>query len=480
MIILCLLFLAAGTTGGVFAARSFWPNTAELPKTETEKKSEEGGNIVTLSKEKRETAGIETTSVAAKTFNCMVWRTGRVALNEDRVAHLSPPAEGIVREVPVRLGQNVSAGDVLAVIDCRELGFLKLELVKARVALATERENMARILTTTTNAGEMLKLLSAETPLAAIEKQMANKPIGDWRSQLLGAYTKRNQLRAQLVSQKSTSGSIPETTIRKTEADVDAAEAAYTALMEELRYQIKSLVRQAELKLREAETSVDVMKAKLLTFGLTQEMAETVDPIAEGAKATLLTVKAPFSGTIVEKHAVLSERVGPQFQMFILSDLSSVWVQADVFETDLPLVRGLANKTIAFRSTLSNIPDQRAKVVYTGDLIDKSSRTLTLTAEAANSERTLKPGMFVEIGFDAGDETPVVQLPVSAILRYENKTFVFVATGDDTFERRDVLLGRTAGDAVEIVTGLNLGDSVVTRGAFVLKSELLKDKMVGE
>jgi RND family efflux transporter MFP subunit len=286
----------------------------------------------------------------------------------------------------------------------------------------------------------------------------------------------------ELAAVKASGGTVSEVAIRKAEADANAAEAAYSALVEELRYQIRheTHLREAELKAREAQVAVDALVGKLMTFGLTQDAARDADRIGKDENPSHLPVKAPFRGTVVEKHAVPSERIDPKSQLFVLADLSSVWVQADVFEADLPLVRGLTGKPIKFRSSVARIPERTATVVYTGDLIDKSSRAMTLTAKADNADRALKPGMFVEVGFDLTDSTDVLQVPVTAVLRHENRPFVFVAAGDDTFAKREVALGRTAGDWVEVTEGLKRGERVVVRGGFVLKSEMLKDQMVGE
>ena len=476
-----IALLLVGALGGAVITRQWMANspqkTAESTATDT---PDAASNEVTMSREQQAKQKIELGVSVKQPFVNHWWRTGRIALNDDRLAHISPPAEGIIREVPVRLGQTVAAGDVLAVLDCRELGFLKMELVKARSAFATERDSSKRIQSITSNATELLRLLTADTPLPEIEKKLADKPIGEWRSQLLGAYTKRNQLRSQLASQRSAGGALSETTIRKTESESDAADAAYTALVEELRYLTTLQVRQAELKEREAQINIDVTKAKLMTFGLTAETIDRTDPLAEGADAARLVVKAPFAGTIVEKHAVRSERVGPDFQMFVLSDLSTVWVQADVFETDLALLRNLTHQSILFRSPIAGIGERKGKVIYQGDLIHPTSRVLTLTAEADNADRALKPGMFVEVGFDTGDASSVIQVPQTAILRDQNQPFVFVVRDDQSFVRRDVKLGRTAGEMVEIVAGLQEGEPIVIRNGFVLKSELLKDQLVGE
>jgi len=474
-----LLLLAIVGTAGVVVGRGLQKEPDDDKKKEDEQKQTSNHLTVKFSPEKQSSAGIQTTKFKSIPTKQIMWRGGRVALDEDRIAHISPPAEGLVSASNVKHGQMVKAGETLAVIDCREFGYLKLELVKAKASLNSEKESSERIILTRTNTSELLKLLAEEKPISVIEKVMTDKPIGEFRSQLLSAYTLRNQLKAQLASQKSSPGAIPETTIRKTESELEAAEAAYVGAIEEIRFQAQYQTKQAQLKLREAQTLVDVTKAKLLTFGLTPSEVDTIDPLAEGVKASLLNVKAPFAGTIIEKHAVLSERVGPTFQMFILADLENVWLQTDLFEADIPMLNNLKNPTIRYRTKFDE-SEGTATLLSTGDVIDKTSKALTLTAEVKNSERKLKPGMYIEIGFETGEEKSVIQVPLGSIYRFENQPFVFVKTDDETFTRCDVTLGKEFGGMVEITEGLKGEEEIVIKGGFILKSELLKDQMVGE
>lgn len=477
MAALALALVTAGATVGVIGTRLFAPEAEKEKVPATKAQSEE--DVVPFAADQQAAAGITVATLKAEPLVSRTWRPGRLAVRDDRVAHVCPPAEGVIREVPVKLGQSVAAGDVLVILDSRELGQTKLDAHKARIALAAERELSERTRTTMRNAEELLALLTGGASAADIENRLADKPIGEWRNQLLGAHARRNQTRAQLATQQG-SGVVPEASLRRTEAEADAAAAAYAALAEELRFQAKNQVRQAELKLKDAEAAFDVAKAKLLLFGLTAMEVEKLDPIAEGAAVGHLAVKAPFAGTVVEKHAVRSERVAPQTQLFIVADLSSVWVQADIYEADLPLVRGLTGKSIDFRFAGDTRSDRTATVLYTGDLIDTASRTLTLTAVTANGDGVLKPGMFIEVGFDTGSLTPVIQLPLAAVLRHENRPFVFVQMSTDEFRRTPVTLGQSTGEKVIITAGLKAGDRVVIGGGFVLKSELLKDQMVGE
>ena len=408
-----------------------------------------------------------------------VWRPGRVARDEDRVAHVHPPAEGVVAESPSRLGQTVRAGDLLAVIDSRDLALTKLEWLKARGALFAERDQAARVALTMGNAKLLLDLIDARKPVPEIEAALADKPVGDYRQQLLTAYSKFNQLKALAASQR-TSG-VAEAASRKTESDFEAASAAFTSAVEDVRFQTRQQVQAAQVKLREAEIAHDSAKTKLLLYGVPAGEVEKLDPVAEGAKAGHLRIRAPFDGVVVEKHAVLSERVGPMTHLFTVADPAAVWVQAELFESDLPLVRGLKpGSPLVARSTLSGMPETRVEVLSAGEEIAKATRALTITATAANPDGVLRPGMFVEVGFDSAAGSAVTQVLSTAVFRAENEAFVFVQSGPAEFRKAVVTLGRVAGDRVEVLSGLSPSDAVAMSGGFVLKSELYKDQMVSE
>jgi RND family efflux transporter MFP subunit len=401
-------------------------------------------------------------------------------VNDDRVAHVCPPVEGVVRDVPVRLGEDVARGQVLAVIDSKEVGQAKLDLVIARATLEAERAREAWARTTAANAEDLIRAVENEQPVADIEKAFKDRPVGERRQALLAAFTHRNQVRSLLAGQRDSAGSVSPSTLRKTESDAEAAEAALQALCEEFKFQARQQSKLAELKRKETEAAFDVARGKLLMLGFTDDQIQGINPIAEGPSASLYEVKAPFAGTVVDKHAVRSERVNPQFQMFQLADLSSVWIQADAFEADLPLLRGLGKRGVLFRAPGAGVGERTAEVFYTGDLMDKVSRAVTVTTTAANPDRCLKPGMYVEVGLPRGEAHPVLTLPATAVQRDQGKAFVFVHDGGDQFRRVDVEVGRDTGDHVEIKGGLAAGQVVAVAGGFVLKSELLRDQIMGE
>jgi cobalt-zinc-cadmium efflux system membrane fusion protein len=160
-----------------------------------------------------------------------------------------------------------------------------------------------------------------------------------------------------------------------------------------------------------------------------------------------------------------------------IADLSTVWITADVYEENVPLLRSLSDKTLTIRNEAW--PDRTfdAKVFYTGEIMDEATRTIAMRATADNSERLLKPGMFVTVDLPGITESNVFTLPVGAVLEHEGKSFVFIHKGGDSFERRNVKLGPTDGKIVVIRSGLTSGESVVVDGGFILKSRLLAELM---
>ena len=103
-----------------------------------------------------------------------------------------------------------------------------------------------------------------------------------------------------------------------------------------------------------------------------------------------------------------------------------------------------------------------------------------MLAVVDNSERLLKPGMFVDVELNPKNDADVLQIPTSAIQRHSGATFVFVPDGTGAFRRRDVTFGRLTTDVAEVLSGLDDGDSVVVRGGFALKSELLSELLAEE
>lgn len=437
--------------------------------------------IVRMGESKWPAAGIRIEPAVSSAFTERVWRTGRLALNETRVAHLSPMVEGLVSEVKARLGQEVQAGEVLAILDSREVGQAKLELVKARLAVASARVQHAWTQATNEAANELVQVMAGDAPVSEIEKRFKDRSIGELRQQLVTAYSRRLQAKAQFdgVSRAGAEGSVPEATVTRLRADVEAAEATFRALCEEVRFQTGQQNRLSEQKLRDAQTAEALGQATLMMFGYSRAEIGAMDPLAEGPMVSRYAIRAPFAGTVIDMHAVLADRVGPGKMMFQIADLSTLWLQADVPQKDLPLVQGLTGCKLRMRLSEESEDLQEAVVFYTGDVLDRNTRTATMSALALNPKRLLKPGMFVEVEL-ARPGAAVVQVPAEAIQRQGSQAFVFVHLGGEEFRVVNVKLGRASEGVVEVLEGVSAGQRIVVAGGFVLKSEWLKDQIAGD
>lgn len=460
------------------------PNTSRETSATAEVGRESGqSSVIILSKDKWEVAGIRLGAAEQKQVSQNVWVTGKVSLNEDRVANIVPLVEGIVREVNVKFGDEVTAQQVLAIIDSPQVGAAKLELFKNRQATRLAAIDADWQATVEANVQSLIDSLKEQVPIAEIEKRYKDKPMGSYREQLVSAYARLHKSRAdyERLHDVAAEGVVPEKEFIAAKATYEADQATFQALLEQIRFTSRQNRLAAEQALEQARTAEAISETNLRIMGLSEATAPDTDPTKDGKAAAYYPVETPFAGTIIAKDAVLLARVGPDSQpLFSVADLSTVWVKADIFERYLPLLRSLAGKSIRFRS--NSYPDRafEARVFYTGEIVEQASRALPMTAVAENSERLLKPGMFVEIELPGESVASTLVVPVSALQEHENKKFVFVHLNGDQFSRRDVTVGRTFDSLVEVTEGLRDGESVVTEGGFFLKSQMLEEEFGDE
>lgn len=224
----------------------------------------------------------------------------------------------------------------------------------------------------------------------------------------------------------------------------------------------------AEVKALRAE--VHGAEQRLLAMGVTpEELAQ----IAHGKGPRHITLRAPIDGEVVARYAVLGQVVSPTESVMRIADLDHVWVELDVFEHDLGHV-AVGNEAEIESETYPG-KTFRGRVTYVGSVIDLGTRTTHVRVEVENEERRLRPGQFVRarLATEQGQK-PTLTVRRSAVLQVEGEPSVFVAEPDGSFVAHPVQLGSAAGERVEVLRGLAEGDTVVTEGAFVLKSELLR------
>jgi len=340
---------------------------------------------VSLSADAARSHGIEIATAAAGKIERTVTLPGEVRLDADRVAHIVPRVAGMVRDVRKKLGDSVAPGEVIAVLDSRELADAKA----ADLAAASRHE-------------------LAQTNVARIERLFEKK----------------------------------------------------IAPEEEL------------LKARQAlaETDIDhrTAEAKLHALGLTLEQVESLHT-EKNTDYARYEIKAPFAGTVVDKHITLGEVVGPESKCFLLADLANVWIDVTLYPQEMPEV-AVGHVVIV---SASGVAPQRGEIAYISPRIDETARTGLARVVLANAPLKWRPGMFVKADLVLSADEARVVVPESAIQSIENETVVFIAE-QEAFVKRPVVVGRRSGDRCEIVSGLEPGDRYASAGTYILKAELGK------
>ena len=189
-----------------------------------------------------------------------------------------------------------------------------------------------------------------------------------------------------------------------------------------------------------------------------------------GQPKKTLSVSAPRDGVVVEKMAVEGQMVEAGMKLYRVADLSTVWVQSQVYEQDLGFIK-LGQEAIV---SLSYLPDRkfRGRVTYIYPTVDEKTRTAKVRMEFHNPGFFLKPGMFATVQIESELEAEAVLVPDMAVLRSGEKNTVFVALDGGKFEPRTVTIGaRSENNTYQVLNGLKEGERVVTSGQFMLDSE---------
>ena len=431
-------------------------------------------DIVRLPRTKWRVAGIRVEPVQPGTLRRQLWVTGKLTLNEDRLAHIYSLVEGTIHRVNVRFGQDVEAGEVLAIVDSKEVGEAKLTLYGNRLKAEFAKVNHEWKQQINQNTQMLIATLRKEPPITDLERLFLDKPMGEYREMLISAYARLHKSQADYERLKPLAdrGVTAGKQLLAAKAVFEADRATFLALLEQLKFSAWQDALRTEQAFRQAERAVAVSRSQLYILGYRTQDLTQIDPVAEGETISHYEIRAPFNGTVIGKNVVLAERVGPDTELFQVADLSTVWVQADIYQKDLDRLKRLGS-TIRFRAPPSKL-EHEAEIFYRGDVLDPDTRTIRLRAMTANPKRDLKPGMFIEVALPGEVLTDVLRLPSSAVQEVDGQTIVFVQREDGTFERRDVTVGATSNGEVQIVDGLREGEPVVVEGGFALKSEMLK------
>lgn len=268
------------------------------------------------------------------------------------------------------------------------------------------------------------------------------------------------------------------------------AEASYTTAKAKADFAKAQLAREGSLWKQKATSEQEYLSAKATANEAAAELESaeqklkllesnhTNTPDHKGQPAAGVPVNAPFDGTIIEKKIALGDQVNDQSPLFKVADLDTVWVIANVFEKDLERVAVGQAASVSVRAH----PDRvfEGPVTWVAAVLDEKTRTMQARIEIDNKDGHLKPGSFATAVIKVVTKADGLSVPPAAIQRQKSESIVFVQATDGVYQRRAVKLGETSPDAVEVVDGLKAGETIVTSGSFILKSELDKSSFAEE
>lgn len=351
-------------------------------------------------------AGIEVEIVQPTVIEGSINATGKVLAMENRTASIGPVHEGRIVNLYAGQGTVVRKGEKLADLESADIDQAEADYLKA----LSDLENANR-----TSAAEI-------------------------------KFNQATYDRTKLLVEKEIT---PAKNLQQAEHDLEVAKSNAANTISSSRVAVANARRHLQI-LGLSSSAIDQLASK------------------SNLGSPLFPLTAPISGTVIERNATIGATVGSDANLFKIIDLSSVWIDANVFEKDLERVR---NGQVV-KVTVPAFPDATftGRVILISSIVDPDTRTVKVRTEVANPDGRLKPDMFANVEIVTAAHRTAISLPLSAVLDDGGKSVVFVSDGN-TYTKKEVILGLKSEDRVEIVQGLNAGDKVVTKGNYLLMEQ---------
>lgn len=221
------------------------------------------------------------------------------------------------------------------------------------------------------------------------------------------------------------------------------------------------------------ETEVAAARQRLLLLGLSSERVSSLRSADQIVSE--VSVASPGNGTVVTRAVNTGQVVSAGQELFVVADLSTLWIIADLYEKDFASVGVGSEATVIVPGT----PAIRGRVAYIDPRVDPATRTAKVRVEVPNRGEALRLGMFTNVSFSVPSASGVVAvIPRAAVQAVGNRSVVYVAVDGESgrFIERVVKLGTPAGDTVEVIGGLKPGERVVNEGSFFLRAEAARTR----
>ena len=409
---------------------------------------EENKNEIELTPETLTAANIQIVEVTEQEMATTLKVTGTVEANQMNSQQASALVSGRVEKVNVVLGDYVKDGSVLAMIASPQIAQMHGKMHEAETKLALAQRNLQRV----EKAENRVAVLSAKAKLDEAETTLRRVK--------------------KLVELQAGAGK-----------DLIAAETTYQTTKAEYEFQsniaLNREIAEAKAELATAEVELSHIRDEMRAYGVNAPEEEHVDHKKDTA---LIPLRAPISGSIVERMINAGAGIEVGKAIFTIANLSTVWVIANVPESQVSQIE-LGSKA-EVKAAILGTEKLAGKVTYLDPRLNEETRAAKVRIELSNPKNKLNLGMFVEVNFLVASANTFKEkglaIPEEAIQRIEQRTVVFVSKSDKPghFEVRKVEIGDEASNGYQhVISGLEKGEKVVTKGSFALKTQLMKGEL---
>lgn len=265
--------------------------------------------------------------------------------------------------------------------------------------------------------------------------------------------------------------------VRKGQPLLDLYSPALVSAQEELILAARLVREGGEGRIAEnAMQLLESARRRLSYWDIPDDQIRRIEESGEPTKT--LTLNAPATGVVVEKGVVEGDRIMPGMAVYRIADLSRVWIEADVFEKDLGVVKEGQEALVSFEAYPGRTFEARVTYVY--PTVSIQDRTAHVRLELPNGEAALRPGMYAGVEFQVPPTDTTLVVPRSAVLSTGERALVFIEGMNGALMPRVVTVGRTAGRFVQILAGVAAGDRVVSSAAFLVDAESNLGTMTGD
>lgn len=416
-------------------------------------------HVIKLTPEAAQQADVQTDIVETRPISVPLHLTGRIEPDFGKEVDVSSRISGKVTDLLVKPGQFVNNGQVMAIIDSREISELEAEVIeaKSKYDIARAHEERERQIYEELIARPK-SLIEAKSTFrrAKVQKELSESEF----RRVEGLYKEKISSQKDYVAAQA----------KVAEDTADYDQALLDLQRETELYKNRSLLKR-DYQLAVAETQRDkqhlnTLRQRLEFLGADKQQIN--DLIKEGKIVGTTRVLAPETGVVSHFEVAVGESIHPDKSLFKITDLSTVIVSADLPEADLQRVK-LGNTV---KVKVSSYPDKifTGVISFISEHVHPDSRTVSIRARLDNRDKKFRTNMFAEIDLE-GQKQNLLALPKQALQEHAGQKIVFVLTKDG-FEERKVKVGRESEDFVEILSGVEQGEKVATQGSLMLKTEL--------